>query len=348
MGKSSLIIVFGFSVIIAFFMLRLNSTTTENVSTTMNMFQQTQSRLIANSGVEIYLEKLKHDRTMLGKTFNDKLFGGTYTINISGPESLVVVTSTADFMKVGHKTVVEAAADKIPFHPSPGALYLNGSNIASFKKNSTAVTGSIEINGYDHKMDGSLSGSGNNVPGISVDGEPQRLQMIDLIHKNAYTQVQGLGGFTPNVHVISNTVNWSEYAQLLADNPDIKIPNDSTKKWNDWGTISNPKVTFINGDVEINDADLKNGGCGILVVNGNLKINGGFKYIGLIVAFKNANIELKLNGNGTIIGGMVAAGQTITVEVANGDFNILYSAEALAHIQSLIKTKRFTILSWWE
>ena len=63
MGKSSLIIVLGMVVMVSFFILRINSNTNENVSTTVNMFEQTQARLIANTGVEIYLEKLYSDPT---------------------------------------------------------------------------------------------------------------------------------------------------------------------------------------------------------------------------------------------------------------------------------------------
>jgi hypothetical protein len=56
MGKSSLILVLGISVIVAFFILKLNANSKENLAVTINMFEQTQARLIANSCVEIYLE----------------------------------------------------------------------------------------------------------------------------------------------------------------------------------------------------------------------------------------------------------------------------------------------------
>ena len=65
MGKSSLIIVMGMAGIFAFFVLRMNANSRENSSTTVNMFEQTQARLIANSGVEIYLEKLYDDNTLI-------------------------------------------------------------------------------------------------------------------------------------------------------------------------------------------------------------------------------------------------------------------------------------------
>jgi hypothetical protein len=345
MGKSILIIVLGMSVIVGFIMLKLNANSKENLSTTVNMFEQTQARLIANSGVEIYLEKLKHDRSMMNSSFpNNNLLGGSYNINISGPDSLVKVISAATFMGVQHTTIVEAAADKVPFHPGPGAMYLSAGTVAGLKKN--AIGGSMEINGNDHDINGNLTGSGS-VPGIAVDGTTQQTSILDMIAKNAIDQVLGAGG-TPSVGVVGNTIDWAEYAQLLADNPDILIDTqDKIKTTNEWGTLSQPKVTFVNGDIQINNSQAASG-CGILVVNGNLTINGGFDFTGMVIAFKDASIDIKLNGNGSIIGSLVVAGNQINVEVASGNFETLYSTEALNLIQSLLATKRFTILSWWE
>jgi len=345
MGKGLLIIALGMSVIISFFILKLNSNSKENLSTTVNMFEQTQARLIANSGVEVYLERLKHDRTMMNSSFpNNDLFGGNYNIIISGPESLVRVTSTATFMGVQHTTVVEAAADKVPLHPGPGAMYLSSGTVAGLKKN--AINGSIEINGNDHDLDGNLTGVGS-VPGIAVDGETQKNSVLDMITKNTIDQVLGSGG-TPSVAAITNEVDWAEYAQLVADNPDILIDTqEKVKEVNTWGTVIDPKVTFVNGDIKINNSQAASG-CGILVVNGNLEINGGFDYTGLVIAFKETTIDIKLNGNAQILGSLVVAGNEINVDVSSGNFNALYSTEALNLIATLLVTKRFSILSWWE
>ncbi len=252
MGKGLIIIVLGMSVIIGFFTLKLNSNSKENLSTTVDMFEQTQARLIANSGVEVYLEKLKHDRTMMNSSFpNNSMFGGTYDIDISGPESLVKVTSTATFMGVQHTTVVEAAADKVPLHPGPGAMYLSASTVAGLKKN--AIGGSIEINGNNHDINGNPI-AGTPVPGIAVDGEAQRLAVLDMIQKNKIDQILGAGG-TPSVAVVNDTINWAEYAQMLADNPDYLIDaQDKIKSTNTWGTVAQPKVTFINGDITLNNS----------------------------------------------------------------------------------------------
>jgi hypothetical protein len=346
MGKGVLIISLGMSVIVSFFILKLNANSKENLSTTVNMFEQTQARLIANSGVEVYLERLKHDRTMMNSSFsNNDLFGGTYDINISGPDSIVTVTSTATFMDVQHTTVVEAAADRVPLHPGPGAMYLSSGVVAGLKKN--AIGGSIEINGNDHDINGNLIVGGTSVPGIAVDGITQKNDVIDMIQKNKVDQVLGQGG-SPSVQNINNTINWADYAQLLADNPDILIDTQAKiKSENTWGTLIEPKVTFVNGDIHINNSQAASG-CGILVVNGSLEINGNFDYVGMVIAFKNTTIDIKLNGNGSILGSLVVAGNQINVDVASGNFETLYSTEALNLISALLVTKRFTILSWYE
>jgi len=106
-------------------------------------------------------------------------------------------------------------------------------------------------------------------------------------------------------------------------------------------------VTFINGDIHINNSQASSG-CGILVVNGSLEIYGGFDFIGLVIAFKNTTIDIKLNGNASVLGSIVIARNQINVDLSSGNFESLYSTEALNLTQVLIKTKRFTILSWWE
>ena len=345
MGKGLVIIVLGMSLIIGFYILKLNENSKQNLSTTVDMFEQTQARLISNSGVEIFLEKLKHDRTMMNSSFpNNELFGGNYDIVISGPDSQVKVTSTATFMGAQHTSIVEAAADRVPLYPGPGAMYLSSNTIAGLKKN--AIGGSIEINGNDHDINGNLTG-GPSVPGIAVDGITQKTSVLDMIAKNAINQVLGSGG-NPSVGVVGNTVNWGEYAQLIADNPDILIDvQEKIKTSNTWGTTANPKVTFINGDIHINNSQAASG-CGILVVNGSLTINGGFDYKGMVIAFKNTSIDVKLNGNGSILGSLIVAGTQINVEVASGNFKTLYSTAALNLIQTLLVTKRFSILTWWE
>ena len=340
MGKSILIIVLGMSVIVGFFILKLNANSKENLSTTVNMFEQTQARLIANSGVEIYLEKLKDDITMLGQTYNNNnLFGGIYDINISGPDSEVVVRSTAHFMGVNHTSIVKAAADKLPVFPVPGAMYVDADAIDKVK-----INGSITISGYDHDINGNPQDSEeNDLPGIAVT-DPSHVGILAGNIGGGAT-VEGTGG-SPSIQVATNGIDWEEYAEDVESDPDIII-NSSTNlnDIHDLGTIATPKSTFVNGDITFNK-NLE--GCGILVVNGNLSINGNFTYRGIVIAYQNSTITTKLNGNGKIYGAMIIAGSSANLEISNGNFSLLYSLDAINHIGSLLKARRFNILSWWE
>ncbi len=98
MGKMSLILTMGIAVIIGFFVLRLNTNAKEGLSTTLDMYEYTQARLIANSGVEIYLEKMRRNKTLNSGTFLDnELADGTYDIYITGPDTALNIRSVATF-----------------------------------------------------------------------------------------------------------------------------------------------------------------------------------------------------------------------------------------------------------
>lgn len=347
MGKSILLITLGISIIISFLILKLNANSKEGLDVSVNMFENTQARLISNSGVEVYLEKLKADKSLMDKSFPDnELFGGSYDITIEGPETNIKLTSIATFNDVTHKTIVYANADKVPLNPPPGAMYLTANTIGTFKNN-TGISGSVLIDGNNHDIYGKSLNDGIILPGIAVDGDAQKTEVINIIKDNAIDQVLGTGGI-PSVVTINNKIDWNDYAEQLVENPDIIIDTqEKISQKNYWGTIDDPKVTFVNGDISITNSDAAEG-CGILVVNGNLSIAGTFTFKGLIIAYKETTIEIHLSGNGTIIGGMVVAGQSITIEVASGNFSTLYSEPALDLVSSLLQTNRFNIVSWWE
>jgi hypothetical protein len=339
MGKGLLIVVFGMSVIISYVILQLHANSAENLSTTLNMFEHTQSRLIANSGIEIYLEKLKEDMSMVGNTYSDNsLFNGEYDITISGPDSALMVTSTSTFMNVPHKSVAVVRADRLPFFPSGGALHVSTESMSD-----VMINGNIFIDGNNHDMEGNLLDDGINVPGITVETPEQVQIMLDNIGGNAI--IDGTGG-PQSIHVSEEIVNWEEYALNVESNPDIIINSgtDLTKIKN-LGTISQPLTTFINGDIAFGSNMT---GSGILVVNGNLTIHGNFTYSGLIIAYIDSEISTTINGNGLVIGSMVVAGESANLKISNGTFQCLYSLEMLSSVGMLIKAKRFEVLSWWE
>ncbi|MGE5806444.1 MAG: hypothetical protein ACM34M_11675, partial [Ignavibacteria bacterium] len=132
MGKSSLIIVLGISVIVAFFILRLNANSKENLAVTINMFEQTQARLIANTGVEIYLEKLYADHSLINTTSPEQnLFNGSYIVNLSGTLPNVRITSTARIGDVQHISIADAWLEPIYFPDLPAGMYVSSAAVES-------------------------------------------------------------------------------------------------------------------------------------------------------------------------------------------------------------------------
>ncbi len=353
MGKSSLIIVLGMSVLIGFFILRLNANSSENVSTTSHMFQHTKARLIANSGVEVFLEKLKNDPTMMESEFNgNTLFGGTYDVTIEGPEDCVQVTSLASFMGTTHTTIVEAVLDKVPVNHPPGALYLSTEIVTQLETKKSTLKGNLTIDGRNHTMDGDLIlPVEESIPGIAVDGEDQLATVLNLYNDMTMATILGLGG-DPSISIVSDNVDWTDYAQMMADNADIKLTSETLNGSGPWGTEAEPQVTFLQGDDLKIDRSVSTGdtvrGCGVLIVDGDLHISSIMEFKGLIIAYKDTEINLDLFARGRIIGALVVSGESINLNAGTANFEILYSYEAVENIKQLLKTRRFEILSWWE
>ena len=65
-------------------------------------------------------------------------------------------------------------------------------------------------------------------------------------------------------------------------------------------------------------------GEGFLYVDGGLRVNGNFTYVGLIYV----EGDLDINGTCWILGGMIVKGVT-TIKIANGTCTVLYSADAI-------------------
>lgn len=343
MGKMALIITFGMSVIIAFFILRMNANSKEGLATTVNMFEQNHARLIANSGVEIFLERLYLDKSLLGKTINNNSFmNGTYSIQISGPDTNVLVRSTATFMSVTHTSVVNASLKKPPFPQLLGALYIPTNSITGAKFTSNATS----ISGNDYLMDGKLKTGGTALPGITVDNATDKTLILDKLDPKKQT-VSGLGG-DPSVQTTALRFDWASITQSLMSAADLVI-NSKTAIPNTIGTIAQPLVTVINEPDSSKEVVLNSNltGAGILIVNGNLRINGNFEYHGLIVAYRDSKITIDLAGGAEIYGGMIATGESVEIKGV-GNFDLKYSTEALINAQTNMKSLGYKILSWWE
>jgi hypothetical protein len=349
MGKSSLIIVLGVSVIVAFLILRLNANSKENLSTTVNMYDQTQSRLIANTGVEVWLEKLYADPTLMNTTTGDQsLFNGSYFVNISGTLPNVRITSTANFQGVQHVSVADAILEPINFPTLPAGMYISSKSVVS-----AAEVGDMNVNGLDHDALGNVKGTGKPaVWGVGVDNDTEQANILAGLKKpgNIYGLTDTTTGATgsPSVGVTNEGIDWEKIYQFLSNAADQTFIQDIPNGTN-LGTLLAPKITLINADASQNKTIMVNGGtgAGILVVNGDIKFAGNFSYQGIILCYKNSDLSFQSVGTNQLIGGIIIAGKSVSFKLA-GTMNVMYSRDVINAVRLGLKSNGFKILSWYE
>lgn len=342
MGKTAIILTMGMSVIIAFFILRLNSNAKQGLGTTINMFQNTQARLTANSGVEIYLEKMRRNKSLNSGTFlNNKLLDATYDIYLTpGADDSVIITSKAYFMDVNHTSIVKTLREPVKFPTAPAAIYVSTAAVQNARFN-----GNFLVSGHNHDKDGKnpITSGPTIVPGIVVDNPADSVEIMNNLAKKVGNQVIGKGG-TPSVLVNDYNIDWGGVSNDIAFSADQTL-GTGTYNGGTFGTYASPQITLINGDATFNG---NASGAGILVVNGDLTIRGTFEFKGIIIAYKEATIKTELNGTGSVIGSLIISGNSVDMSISNGTFSALYSKETLENAKLNLKSSRFKILSWWE
>lgn len=349
MGKSSLIIVLGTMLLVSFLILKLNNNSNENLSTTVNMFDQTQARLIANTGVEIYLEKLYADHSLINKVSSEEdLFGGTFKVGIAGTLPDVRVTSKGTFQGVEHWSVADAYLTPITFPNPPGGIYISTNSVVQANQ-----VGDMHVSGLDHDQYGVVKGSGKPaVWGVGVDNESDKENILAGLKKpdNIEGLLDSLTGETgyPSVGVTGLGVDWAKIYQFLSNAADQTFITDIPKSAN-LGTYSAPKITLVNADASLNKSIMVNGntGCGIMVVNGDIKFAGNFSYQGIILCYKNSDLTFSSTGTNQVIGGIIVAGKTVDFNLS-GTMNVKHSQEVIDNVRSLLKSNGFKILSWYE
>lgn len=336
MGKSLIILVLGFSIITSYLILKLNANSKQGLAVTVDHYLDTQARLIANTGVEIYFEKMRRDKTLKGTFNNNPVLDGYYDINISGPDSLLIITSVGHFSGATHQAIVKAARDPVHLPPALGAIYIV-SDILELQLN-----GNLDIDGNDTNMDGS-AGSESPVPGVILDEPADSLFFTENIKPKIANDIEGFGG-SPSIYSSNDTTDWEELTMNLIFAADITVSSGTYSSGMHFGTPTAPKITFMNGDIHLSGTS---DGYGIMIVNGNLTMSGEFTYRGIILVYHESSIDCQITGNGGIYGATILVGSDVELH-ATGNASFYYSSEAIKNAQLYLKSSRFKIASWWE
>ena len=336
MGKGIFLVILGTSLITSILILKLNANSKEGLQTTVDHYENTQARIIANSGVEVYLEKLRRNKDLHGTFDNINLMDGNYDIDISGVDSLLTITSSGHFGNTNHQTIVTAAREPATLPEVHGAIYVSSDNL------SLKMNGNMDIDGNDRNIDDS-PGSEAPMPGIAVDDPADSAFVIDELKPKILKNIEGLGG-DPSVHTVTDNTDWEEVAQNTIFAADYTLPSGTYGTGTVLGTFAEPKITFVNGNIHFSGTAT---GSGIMVINGNVTMSGQFTYYGILLVYGQSSIETQIVGNGGIYGSTILVGEDIDIH-ATGNAAFYYSSQAISNAQLNLRSSRFEILSWWE
>jgi len=121
-----------------------------------------------------------------------------------------------------------------------------------------------------------------------------------------YTTPTGLDG-PQSSSLMQTMLNNATNVNTCASYPNVPEPAPAGCSFTDsninLGTASNPAINFVEGDLSIGPVT----GYGILVVTGNLTLNGNYSWNGLILVIGQGTMSAKGGGNGEIDGSIFLA-----------------------------------------
>jgi hypothetical protein len=267
--------------------------------------------------------------------------GFTYTVtpivNLGNPTGAGQLIATATGPEGVRNTVVATVIRSNIPSTAPGAIYLASTTPtnASFKGNA------FTIDGNDHLYTGG-AGAAPPVPGLATRDATNTLQAINSLSTQQKSDVLGLGysagpPVTPSVRTSSTAPTDAELNQIINDllaRPGVVTDASTNLNGNvTIGTTLAPQITHFTdtGGVTLK-ANGNASGAGIMIVEGDLTIQGSFSFVGLILVrgWTNVTNDPDLTdaiGNATVYGSLWTEDINLIV---GGSAYVAYSSQALA------------------
>ena len=243
-----------------------------------------------------------------GDTNGDYLL--EYNTNGIGYPVEIIESHGTDYR--GGKAIVKVGTRYEEAFPMPKAALWVGQDV-----NANGVSGSVLGEGPP--------GDEANCPEVSdiLTNTPLSLAVVE------YT---GDTGSTPKIEH-----DPALYPYALIDDYFHRSPLLSESKYSDetFGSPEKPEVFRAEGDLEIRASD----GYGILLVNGNLEVQGNFLWHGLIII--NGDFRFSGGGNKAIYGAVIATGSAIRMD---GGVDIYYDCTSLSKLHGNLSSYKKL---WW-
>ncbi len=333
MGNKILIISMASLALMISIVLMMKGESTKISNQFVESFNLTQAQYIANSGLNITLNKLRLNKNLRGNFPNNQLLGGVYDVSISGTD-VVKITVNSNYMNKRGNAGVTTIWDNITLPPINFGMGISSSNI------NISLQGNILISGIDRNPDGTL-GTAPAVSGITVEDIEDSVRVMSQIPENVRHKITGAGP-TPSVSINPNSQNYTEIINQFIQSADIVLSSGTYTSGTTLGSPENPKITFVSGNARFAG---NASGAGVLIVYGNMSCAGNFNYQGLVIVYGNAQISVTATGNTSIYGGMLVIGPNVDI-TATGSAIINYSSSTINNIQQKLKSSKFIVSNW--
>ncbi len=262
--------------------------------------------------------------------------GFTYTVtpvaSATDPTNAGQLIATANGRESVHNVVVaNVVRSDIP-STAPGAVYLANDQAT----NATFKGDAFSIDGNDHNYTGG-AGPAPPVPGLSTRNAANTQEAIGSLSDQQKDDIRGLGfsssPLTPSIMTSPAAPSIAQMNQIIDDLlalPSVVPYGDNNINGHaDFGTNAAPQIShFTNtGGVTIK-ANGDAHGAGIMIVEGDLTIQGNLNFNGLILVRGTTSVQVtEVIGNATLYGSLWT--QDIDLNVG-GSAIVNYSTQALA------------------
>jgi len=218
---------------------------------------------------------------------------------------------------------------------APGAIYLsqNGQTNATFNGSG------FLIDGNDHNYTGGLANPNHAIPGLSTRNDTNTQEAINSLSTNQRNDVIGLGYIagSPSVPSILTSPAAPTPAQLnqvaadlLARPGVVSVSDTEVHGTATFGTEAQPQITYFNNSSGVTiKANGNSSGAGVLIVEGDLTIQGSIEFKGLIIVRGRTRVigTTDDTGNATVYGSLWTNDLNLTV---GGSALLYYSSQALS------------------
>lgn len=257
----------------------------------------------------------------------------------SAPAMRNIYLVSSEATSAGSSRVIEAEIVRMPPINIPAALYVNA--LTTVKGSSTHVIGTDGCGAND--LSGILS---SNPPGsITLNGSPNIVGAPDIAYNGTVMNIPNL------IETYKKTANF-QYTVSNATHTASTTPGPG----DGWGTptagadLQSPSSCSVRNIVYYNaggtEIQFSGGvsGCGMLLVEGDLKLSGDFSWYGPVIT--TGSLSILGGGNKNITGAVLSGGSTTNAEdTIGGNTNIVYCSQA---ISNQTESMPMQVLSWMD